>query len=360
MPDVLLFGATGYTGRLTAEALARRNADFAIAGRSKDKLETIARNVQPSDVRVAEVGDVEGLTRALSDVKVLCTTVGPFSKLGMTAAEAALRAGVHYLDSTGEASFIKSLLELDDRARSTGIAMAPAMGFDEVPADVAVTLAAEGLEQPEVILTVAFPSHGSSGTIKTILTNIAGSTGQFIENGVPVPAARSGAESRWAPMPPPLGPKHSVTFPFAETLLAPLHLDLKTFKTFLTVGGPQKLGIRYGAGLLRYGRLLPGIDALIEKALPSGRGPDEAVRRKSYFTVLAEARSGSEWRNVAVQGADPYGLTAELLAAGALRMAEEGYGVSGVVAPVPAAGLDLLQKEMIDFGATIDTYAHEG
>lgn len=358
MPDVLLFGATGYTGRLTAEALARRDADFAIAGRSKEKLDTLASRVHPSDVRVAEVGDVDGLVRALSDVKVLCTTVGPFTQLGMTAVEAALRAGVNYLDSTGEAGFIQSLLEIDHRARDAGIALAPAMGFDEVPSDVAVTLAAEGLERPDVIVTVAFPSQGSSGTMKTILTNIAGETGRFIENGVPVPA-RSGAESRWAPMPPPLGPKDSISFPLAETLLAPLHVELGSFKTFLTVGTPQKLAIRYGTTLLRLGRRLPGTEALINRVLPSGRGPDAAARREGFFTVLAEARSGAEWRNIAIQGTDVYGLTGELLAAGALRMAEDGYSETGVVAPVQAMGLDVLQKELIDLGCSIDTYSYE-
>src|SRR5688500_1772647 len=145
MPDVLLFGATGYTGSLTAEALGRRGASFAVAGRSADKLEALAARTGATDARVAEVGDTDALTAALSDVKVMITCVGPFGQLGNTAAEAAIRAGVHYVDSTGEMSFIDRLVATyDERARAAGIVMAPAMGFDEVPADVAVTLATEG------------------------------------------------------------------------------------------------------------------------------------------------------------------------------------------------------------------------
>src|SRR5687768_14060438 len=110
MPDVLLFGATGYTGSLTAESLGRRGADFVVAGRSRDKLVALAERTGASDVRVAAVGDLDALTAALSDVKALITCVGPFQQLGDTAAEAAIRAGVHYVDSTGESSFIDRLV----------------------------------------------------------------------------------------------------------------------------------------------------------------------------------------------------------------------------------------------------------
>src|SRR5687767_5757329 len=107
MPDVSLFGATGFTGRLTAQALARRGVSFAIAGRDREKLERLADEFEPRpDVRVAAVGDVHALAAALEDVKVLITCVGPFTELGDTAVEAALRARVHYIDSTGEGTFI--------------------------------------------------------------------------------------------------------------------------------------------------------------------------------------------------------------------------------------------------------------
>ncbi len=358
MPDVLLFGATGYTGRLTARALRARNADFVIAGRDAAKLERLARYVDPADVRIAEAGDAQALERACRDVKVLCTTVGPFTQLGDAAVTAALRAGVHYLDCTGEASFIERLLTNDAEARAAGIAMAPAMGFDEVPSDVGLAVATEGLEKPDVIVSVAFPSHGSSGTIKTIITNISGARGTFIENGRPV-QVRSGSEVRWAPMPPPLGPRQTLSFPLAETKLAPLHVDLNSFKTFLTVGRAQRYALRYGAPFSRAISLFPGVAGLLDRVLPSGRGPSDEARTRSKFTILVEARSGDRWRNVALQGADVYGLTAELLALGALKMAEPGYSTSGVVAPTQAVPVDDLQKALLDLGVSIDTYSYD-
>src|SRR5688500_16072339 len=121
MPEVLLFGATGYTGRLTAQALARRGADFAVAGRDRAKLERLAASTGNPDVRVAQVGDVDALADALADVKVLITCVGPFSELGSTAVEAALKAKVHYIDSTGEGPFIGELIESKaEQAREAG------------------------------------------------------------------------------------------------------------------------------------------------------------------------------------------------------------------------------------------------
>src|SRR5688572_29076595 len=204
MPDILLFGATGYTGRLTAEALARKGASFAIAGRNKSKLYALADETDGPEVRVASVGDVDSLVAALDGVKVMITCVGPFMELGDTAVEAALRAGVHYIDSTGEGTFVSRLIERDAEAREAGIVMAPCMGFDEVPADVAATLATEGMDKADLIVTLAVPQIASRGTIRSALGIIA-EPGQWVRHGQSI-KIRAGQERRWAPMPPPLGP----------------------------------------------------------------------------------------------------------------------------------------------------------
>lgn len=356
MPDILLFGATGYTGRLTAEALARRGANFAIAGRNKAKLYELADEIDGPDVRLASVGDVDALTAALEDCKVLITTVGPFTELGDTAVEAALKAKVHYIDSTGEGPFVQRLIdERDEQAREAGIVIAPAMGFDEVPADVAAALAVEGIDDADLVLTYAVPSIASKGTIRSALSIVV-SQGPWIENGR-TRMVSAGEESRWAPMPPPLGPKASVAFPIAELRLAPLHLELNSLRTFMTSGTVQRLGIRYGLGGLdraidtRWGKW---VTERVLSTLPEG--PNEETRAKGKWTILAEASRGGEWRNVVVTGTDFYGLTGELLAGAALKVVEEGPSNTGVCAPVQAIGLDTLQKVLIDRGVSIDTY----
>ena len=355
MPEVLLFGATGYTGRLTAEALARRGADFAIAGRDRAKLERLASTTGNPDVRVASVGDIDGLAAALEDVKVLITCVGPFSQLGETAVEAALRAKVHYVDSTGEGPFIGTLIEsCTDAARAAGIAMVPSMGFDEVPADSAAYLAAEGMTNASLRLTYSLPLSASAGTLRSLI-GIAASKGPWLEDGAQTWVG-AGDRSRWAPMPPPLGPKRSVSLPLAEGRLAPLHLDVRTLETYITVETAERIGIKLSAPflpLLSKGFVQGAIGKLIDR-LPEG--PTSEQRRKSHWTVLAEARSGSQWRNVAISGTDAYGLTAEFLSAGALKIASDGPEEIGVVAPVQAMGIETFQKEFAEHGVTVETY----
>jgi short subunit dehydrogenase-like uncharacterized protein len=356
MPDVLLFGATGYTGRLTAHSLARRGASFVLAGRNEAKLTALQAETGAADVRVAAVGDVDALTDALYDVRVMITCVGPFMKLGETAVRAALRAGVHYVDSTGEGPFIKSLIDHHhDEAVRAGIAIAPAMGFDEVPGDVVASMAVAGLEQPQLTLTYAIPSAPSAGTLRSIL-DIVASPGNWIVDGRPHPV-RAGESDRWAPMPPPLGPRRGTAFPLAIGHLAPLHLDLESFKTFVTVGAAERIGLKAFVPSLRLGLRIPGGRAVLERLIDRApEGPNETARAHSKFTILGEALAPGGWRNVVVTGSDPYGLTGELLAAAALRMSEDGYDSSGVMSPVQAVGLDVLQSELEKQGCELATF----
>lgn len=357
MPDVLLFGATGYTGSLTAESLGRRGADFVVAGRSHDKLEALARRTGASGVRVAAVGDVGALTDALSDVKAMITCVGPFQQLGDTAAEAALRAGVHYVDSTGESGFIDRLVRsYGPRAEEAGIVMAPAMGFDEVPADVALTLAVEGMPRADAVLTYSMPKRASTGTIRTILANIAGRDGRWVTDGMSEPIA-TGARKRWAPMPPPLGPKLGVSLPFAIGEVAPLHLDLHSLELYGVVPPIQASAMRYSMPFVKLTLGTNAVQKVAGKVLDRrAAGPDDQTRQADKWAILAEARSEGSWRNVALLGKDVYGLTAETLAAGAMKLAAEGHEGAGVMAPVQAMGMELLHKELIDFGVDIQVY----
>ena len=354
MPDILLFGATGYTGRLTAQALARRGADFAIAGRNRAKLEALAAETNDPEIRVAAVGEIDALVEALDDVKVLITCVGPFVQIGDTAVEAALLARSHYVDSTGEGIFIRRLIaERDGQARDAGIAMAPALGFDEVPADVAATLACDGFDKPDLVLTYALPSTPSAGTAKSVI-GIITSPGPWIVDGEVV-EIKAGRHERWAPMPPPLGPRRSVSYPLAEGHLAPLHLDLNSLRIFGTAARSQALALKALPVLgpvVTFGPVRAVLEALIDRAVkePAGEG------RRAPWTILAEATSAGRRRNVVLSGRDVYGLTAETLSAAALRMTEEGFSATGVLSPVQAVGIDRLQKELIDHGVSIETY----
>ena len=358
MPDVLLFGATGYTGTLTAHALARRGTSFAIAGRDPARLERLAAETGGPETHVVAVGDVDTLVAALQDAGALITCVGPFKDLGTTAVVAALRAGKHYVDSSGEIDFIGGLIdEYDEKARSAGIVMAPAAGFDEVPSDLAVTLATEGLDRPDAVITYGLPSAASAGTVRTILGGSVRSRARFIEDGRPV-TVEIGARTRWSPMPPPLGPKFGVSFPFAEGVLAPLHLDLNSLELYAPMGVLQARTIKVGLPLARAALRVPPLRIGLEKVIMRGRsGPDETKRARDKWMLLAEATSPAGWwRNIALSGSDPYGLTAETLAAIGTKLARDGHEGSGVMSPVQAMGSDRLQKELIDLGVDFQTW----
>lgn len=356
MADILLFGATGYTGRLTARALFDRGASFAIAGRNRGKLEALAAGVGDPEIHIADSADETALVRALSGCKVLVTCVGPFMIHGKTAVHAALEAKVHYIDSTGEGPFIAQLIEHHhDDAVSAGISLAPALGFDEVPGDLACTLASEGLDDPQLHVTYAMPKTASAGTLRSIL-GIVASRGPWIEEGK-VRMVRAGEEQRWSPMPHPLGPRRAASFPLALCHLAPRHLGPSTFRTYVTTGRAESAALKMGVPLLA--RLLDTpARTMFERAadrLPEG--PTDEARATGAWTILVEARSGRRWRNIVLTGTDAYGLTAQTLAAGAVRMASDGYTGTGVLSPTEALGVQGAKEELSALGVTFDTYA---
>ncbi len=156
-------------------------------------------------------------------------------------------------------------------------------------------------------------------------------------------------------MPPPLGPKLAVGFPLAETQLAPLHLDLRSLQTYVTTGPVQRKLMRVGLPLAKLVTTLAAGQKLARAVIDRmPEGPSE-TQRQGRWTILAEARTTETWRNVAISGADVYGVTAHFLATGALRLAQE-QPRSGVVSPVEAVGIETWQKEFAGRGVSVETY----
>jgi short subunit dehydrogenase-like uncharacterized protein len=115
--------------------------------------------------------------------------------------------------------------------------------------------------------------------------------------------------------------------------------------------------MRYSMPVVKLTLAAAPVQALANKLLDRrSAGPDDAKRQADRWAILAEARDGNKWRNIALMGTDVYGLTAETLAAGAMKLASEGHDSSGVMAPVQAIGLENLNKELIDQGVDVQTY----
>jgi short subunit dehydrogenase-like uncharacterized protein len=102
-PEIVVYGATGYTGRLICHELVRKNVAFAIAGRDHAKLTALAASLKPSpEVIVAALDDAAALQAMAARGKAVLACAGPFAKLGRPVLAAAIAAGRHYLDITGE------------------------------------------------------------------------------------------------------------------------------------------------------------------------------------------------------------------------------------------------------------------
>jgi hypothetical protein len=176
---VVVYGATGYTGRLICEYLRELNVPFIAAGRSKDRLdEVMAHNVPGIDTVAYDVVEVEHTVEALTELftgaKVVCNTVGPFISYGDTVAQACLDAGVHYLDTTGEQDW---LLHAQDawgaKFAEQGLLLSPGVAQMYTTGEIAANfaLAAKpGLDTLDIlVLWKGAPTYASTQTIFTIL-----------------------------------------------------------------------------------------------------------------------------------------------------------------------------------------------
>ncbi|MEZ4404616.1 MAG: saccharopine dehydrogenase NADP-binding domain-containing protein [Kofleriaceae bacterium] len=184
--DLVLFGATGFTGQLVAEYLTRRAAGtplrWALAGRSRGRLEAIRAGLAAIDpaitveLVVADALDLAAMTELARDTTTVCTTVGPYARLGAPLVAACVAAGTAYCDLTGEVPFIRASIDRHHRAaQATGARIVHCCGFDSVPSELGVWLLQRALEERAgrgaASVTALFELRGqmSGGTVASLL-----------------------------------------------------------------------------------------------------------------------------------------------------------------------------------------------
>lgn len=318
---ITVFGATGFTGRLVCRALARRGLPFAIAGRNRGRLLRLAEEVDAVDVVVADAHRPRSLSALMGhDTRVLVSCAGPFLRHGWPVAEAAVAAGVNYLDTTGEQPFILRIArELDGPAREKGCTAVSAMAMEYAVGDwtSAVAMARSGSEHfREVSVAYSFTAgHVSRGTALSVL-GMLGVRGHSLEHGR-LRRRTTGSLRRRVVFP--FGGRTCGWMPFGEPVFLSRRGTVDTALSFVRMAAPTAAALSLGgpagaaaAPLVRWAAkpFLPG----------KGEGPSERDRRASRFTLVAEADG---FRAVAT-GADPYGLTAEIIALGAEQLAGGG------------------------------------
>lgn len=364
--DLILFGATGFTGHLIARYLSE-HADteqitWAIAGRNADKLQAVRADMPGSkpEVVVADVNDPHSLRRMAGQTRVLMNAVGPFNRYGRGVVEACIAEGTHYLDITGEPSFVAEIYnELFESARHRGVCIVNCCGFDSIPADYAAWLTARALpvaEPKKLVTYLRTNASFSGGTLNTAIHAMhLHRQKKSVKTRIPrhaeaprVPLAvhyndRVGAWGIPMPVVDPhivrrsayrLPADYGVAVGYGQFFLRSSRW--KVFKTLWPIAVAWLL-VRF-----RWFR------DWMERRFPPGDGPEAEQRAQARFEVICLGASATASAQTRFAGGDPgYDETAKMFSQAAFCLLEHlrtGSAKSGVLTPVEAFGMPLVDR----------------
>src|ERR1700722_6007938 len=167
---IVLNGASGYTGRLTAAELARRGIETVLVGRDPGRLSAVAADTG-FDTRIADIGDPDAPPAAFAGADAVINTAGPFARLGAPVIGAAIAAGAHYVDTTGEQQYINEVFgAFAETAAGAGVAVVPALADDGGPSDLISQLAGEAAGTVDTLTAALWYRDGtfSRGTLRSL------------------------------------------------------------------------------------------------------------------------------------------------------------------------------------------------
>lgn len=369
--DVVLYGATGFTGRLLAAYFARNvsldRALWAIAGRDREKLIALRAElaqINPACARLpilfARSDDRASLAALSKNAKVVVTTVGPFAAHGEGLFQACAEHGTDYVDSAAEFSFVRAMHErYASRARETGALMVSCCGIDSIPTDLGLFFTMKQLA-PRTKVAVeglfAFSARPSGGTWKSLLS-VMGELRDHPSSVAP-PAAQEGRsvtrvagrvhrdpELGWVVPLPTIDPEIALRSAAALSLYGPSF----SYAHYMVVGSLPEVGflsLSLGSAALM-AQVGPG-RALLGRVWRPGDGPSPERRATSWFRLRFRARHEGGVLTTEVRGGDPgYEETAKMLAESALCLAVDRARLparAGVLTPACAFGEVLLER----------------
>lgn len=385
--DLVLFGATGFTGRLVAEYLAQHappSTRIALAGRNTQKLEQIRSGLparaQSWPMLVADSSDAASLAKLAEQTTVVCTTVGPYAKYGLPLVEACAKAGTHYCDLTGETQFMRDSIDrYDATAQASGARIVHTCGFDSIPSDLGVLALHEALGKLVRATYVVVVAKGgfSGGTVASLLNGLDEAKGDRSRRKL---MADPYGLSPQRDQEPKLGDERDLaTFKYDDFVgqwVAPF--VMASINTRVVRRSNALLGYRYGTqfkyaevmgmkkglgGALKAAALTGGLGLFmgsllfgptrkfVEGRLPKpGEGPDAETRKNGFLKLhlYGESESGVKKRlEITGQGDPGYQLTALILSQAALCLAFDGASlpkVAGVLTPATAMGRPLIDR----------------
>jgi len=337
-PRILIYGANGYTGALTARMAAARGQRPVLAGRRPSGVEPLARELG-LESRVFSLEDPGKTDEGLEGMAVVLHCAGPFSRTSRPMADACLRRKVHYLDITGEATVFESLAARDHEARAAGVMLLPGAGFDVVPSDCLAAHLKRRLPSA-VRLALGFQALGrlSRGTATTMVENLH--RGGLVRRGgvlTPVPAAWKTRTIDFG-----RGPVTAMTIPWGDVATAFHSTGIPDIEVYMAA----PTGVRVGTRLLRYVRPLLAaapVQRFLKSRIQAGApGPTDAERARGKSLLWGEAEDAAGRRVVSrLQAPEGYTLTA-LTSLLIVEKVLGGLAPAGFQTPSKAYGPDLV------------------
>ena len=283
----LIYGANGYTGELTARIAVEQGLRPILAGRNETQVAAIAARLD-LPYRIAMLDDAASLDAMLQDVSVVLHCAGPFVYTAAPMVDACLRAGVHYLDITGEIAVFEALAARYNEAKRAGVMLLPGAGFDVVPSDcLAAHLKRRLPSAMRLLLGIRALGQISRGTAMTALEGIARGEGGLVRKQGRLTSAPIAWKTRKIDFG--KGPRLAVTVPWGDVSTA-YHStgipDIEVYMSFSPAAVRAMKASRYGSWLLR----LPGVVGLLRRRIRSSApGPTDAERASGIGVLWGRA-----------------------------------------------------------------------
>jgi short subunit dehydrogenase-like uncharacterized protein len=374
--DLALFGATGFTGGLTARYLAENGPGglrWVLVGRNRGKLEAVRSSLEAlgesgapvPDLLVADAADSAALKRVAEAAKVVVTTVGPYALYGEPLVAACAAAGTDYVDLTGEPEFVDRMwLGYDQKARESGARLVHCCGFDSIPHDLGAYFTVKQLPEGVPLTINGYVRIGaefSGGTFASAINGFgrARQTLSVAKQRRRAEQRPAGRKIHSAPARPrrdsDLGgwvvPFPTIDGPIVRRSAAALERYGPDFSYGHNVVAKHLASVAVTAGgvgaALALAQLPPTRKLLLKTQRSPGEGPSEEVRAKSWFKVTFIGEGGGERVVTEVSGGDPgYSETSKMLAESGLCLAfDELPPTAGQVTTAAAMG-DALQSRL--------------
>ena len=336
---LLIYGSTGYTGRLIVMEALERGLRPTLAGRNAAAVRTQAQSLG-LEWRAARIDDPAALDAALADATVVLHCAGPFAHTWRAMSDACLRRRVHYLDITGEIAVFEGLARRDAEARMAGIMLLPGVGFDVVPSDCLAAHLSRRLPNA-VHLALGFRALGgaSRGTLTTMVENL-GTPGAIRRNGKieAVPQA-------WRTRRIDFGDgklRDATTIPWGDVSTAFHSTGIPNVEVYMSMRPAVRraaIASRWLGPVLRSRIARRMLTAWVRRGAP---GPSEAQRQRGASLLWGEAVGANGERAVArLRGASGYVMTAQTAVHLAAKVLA-GEAPSGFQTPSRAYGPDVI------------------